>query len=71
MFLDVMPTIERIGRLKGPLTISCGSCGHRVTWTAREAACRLGGECMTTDARKRLWCSACGERRTYLIAFSS
>jgi hypothetical protein len=66
-----MPTIERIGRLKGPLTITCASCRHSVTWAVAKAVSRLGGECMTTDARRRLWCSACGQRRTYCIAFSS
>jgi hypothetical protein len=55
-----MPTIERIGRLKGPLTITCPGCGHRVTWTAAEAVRRLGGECMVTDVRRRLRCAACG-----------
>ena len=66
-----MPTIERIGRLKGDLAIACRTCGHRVVWPPREAARRLGGDCMVTDARRRLWCSACGERRTWCIVFSS
>lgn len=64
-----MPTIERIGRLKGPLTIRCYTCKHEVTWSAREAARKLGGECMVTDARRRLKCSACGEARTHRIDF--
>jgi hypothetical protein len=66
-----VPTIERIGRLKGPLTVTCHTCGHNTTWSALEAARRLGGECMVTDARRRLRCSACGERRTRCIDFSS
>gem|GEM_PF-5903307 len=66
-----MPSIERIGRLRGPLTITCVTCGHRTTWTPREAVRRLGGECMVTDARRRLRCAACGECRTHCIAFSS
>jgi hypothetical protein len=66
-----MPTIERIGMLRGPLTIRCHSCGHSVTWPVPEARRRLGGECMVTDARRRLWCSACGERRTRFIDFGS
>lgn len=65
-----MPTIARIGRLKGPLTIRCFTCGHAATWTPAQAARRLGGECMVTDARRRLVCSACGERRTRRIAFA-
>jgi hypothetical protein len=66
-----MPQIERIGRLQGPLTIACLSCGHRATWPVADAVRRLGGECMVTDARRRLWCSQCGERRTWRIAFPS
>jgi hypothetical protein len=66
-----MPTIERIGRLKGDLTITCWSCKHRVTWSRQEAAARLGGECMVTDARRRLSCSACGERGRGRVEFSS
>lgn len=71
LFTSTMPTIERIGRLRGPLTVSCRTCGHGVVWAVAEAVRRLGGECMTTDARRRLRCSACGERRTYCISFSS
>src|SRR5581483_6914795 len=48
-----MPQIERIGRLKGPLTIACLSCGHRATWPVADAVRRLGGECMVTGARSR------------------
>jgi hypothetical protein len=65
-----MPTIERIGRLKGPLTITCCACKHQVTWSPQEAARRLGGECMVTDARRRLKCSACGERRSGFVDFA-
>lgn len=59
-----MPTIARIGRLERPLTIACSTCGHRVVWTVAEARQRLGGDCMVTDARRRLWCSQCGARGT-------
>jgi hypothetical protein len=54
-----MATIARIGRLKRPLTITCHACGHSTTWTAVEAAIRLGAECTVTDARRRLCCSKC------------
>jgi hypothetical protein len=37
-----MTTIERIGRLRGPLTITCGACKHSTTWTPKEAAQKLG-----------------------------
>jgi hypothetical protein len=67
----VAPQVERIGRLRGPLTITCHTCGHSVTWTVLEACRKLGGECMVTDARRRLWCGACGERRTWCVGFSS
>lgn len=66
-----MSTIERIGRLRVPLTISCASCGHSTTWSLREAVRRPGGECMITDARRRLQCSARGERETRCVVFSS
>ena len=59
-----MPQIARIGRLQGPLTIRCYTCKHQVVWTPKEAARRLGGECIVTDARRRLRCSACGEARS-------
>jgi hypothetical protein len=65
-----MPTIARIGRLERPLTITCCICGHSVTWTAQEARRRLGGDCIVTDARRRLWCSRCGERSTTAVDFS-
>lgn len=57
-----MPTIARIGRLIRPLTIICNACGHSVTWAPAEARRRLGGDCMVTDARRRLTCSVCGQR---------
>jgi hypothetical protein len=66
-----MPTIERIGRLTFPLTIICWTCKREVTWTPKEATKRLGGECMVTDARRRLWCSACGERGRGRVDFKS
>ncbi len=66
-----MPQIDRIGRLRGPLRITCGTCSRRVVWTPREATRRLGGDCTTTDARRRLRCSVCGERRSYMISFSA
>ena len=66
-----MATIDRIGRLDGPLRITCGSCGHQALWTPRDAKTRLGGDCTTTAAKRRLKCSACGERRTYMIEFSA
>ncbi|HEY1926605.1 MAG TPA: hypothetical protein VGG92_04000 [Caulobacteraceae bacterium] len=59
-----MPTIARIGRLQRPLTLLCSACRHRVTWTAAEARQKLGGDCMVTDARRRLRCSQCGQRGT-------
>ena len=32
-----MPTIDQIGRLRSPLTITCWTCKHRVTWSPCEA----------------------------------
>lgn len=58
-----MATIERISRLKGPLTIRCYACGHRVTWSVEEASRRLGGECSVYQARQALRCSVCGARK--------
>jgi hypothetical protein len=40
-----------------------------VTWSVTEAIRRFGGECMVTDARRRLACSACGERRSRCVDF--
>ena len=34
-----------------------------------EAIRRFGGECMVTDVRRRLACSACGERRSRCVDF--
>jgi hypothetical protein len=42
-----------------------------VTWTPTEAVRKLGGECMITDARRRLRCSVCGGGRLKLVDFSS
>lgn len=64
-----MATIERIGRLQRPLTIRCNMCGHRATWSPREATRRLGGACMVTDARRRLACSRCGARGSRALDF--
>ena len=66
-----MPQIDRIGRLSGPLRITCTACRHHSLWSPAEARRRLGGDCTTTDAKRRLKCSACGERRTYMIVFSA
>lgn len=66
-----MPPIERIATLRGPLTIECAVCGHKVVWSEKDAMARLGGECMVTDARRRLFCSACGERSTTAVNFRS
>lgn len=64
-----MPQIERIGRLQRPLTIRCYACKHQAVWTPREAARKLGGECTTLDARRRLRCSACGNNSSGRIDF--
>lgn len=66
-----MPQIDRIARLEGPLRITCQTCRHEALWAPPEAARKLGGETHPTDARRRLKCSACGERRTWRIAFSA
>jgi DNA-directed RNA polymerase subunit RPC12/RpoP len=66
-----MPQIERIATLRGALTVRCYTCGHKVTWSTRQASHKLGGECTVFDARRRLWCSACGEREPSRIIFSS
>lgn len=65
-----MPPVDRIGRLNGPLRIHCRTCRHVATWTPQEARQRLGGECTTVDAKRRLKCSRCGERRTWCIDFT-
>lgn len=65
-----MPQIERIGRLTRPLTISCKSCGRQVTWTVAEARRRLGGDCMVTDARRRLRCSVCAGKGSEAVDFA-
>jgi hypothetical protein len=65
-----MATIARIGRLTKPLTITCRSCGHAVTWRPREASSRLGGDCIVTDARRRLRCSSCGANGSRYVDFS-
>jgi DNA-directed RNA polymerase subunit RPC12/RpoP len=66
-----MALIDRIGRLNGPLRITCSACGHQALWHPRDAKAKLGGECTTIAAKRRLKCSACGERRTYMIEFSA
>lgn len=66
-----MPQLERIGRLQGPLTLTCITCGHAATWTVREAVAKLGGDCGVFEARRRLRCSACGEREGRRIDFRS
>lgn len=66
-----MPQIDRIARLKGPLRITCCSCRHEALWQPAQAVARLGGEANPTDAKRRLRCSICGERRTYRIEFSA
>lgn len=66
-----MAIIDRIGRLDGPLRITCSTCAHQALWTPREAKARLGAECTTVAAKRRLKCSACGERRTFRIEFSA
>ena len=53
-------TIDRIGRLKGPLTIHCGNCNHATTWSIEEARRKLGGGCIISDAKRVLRCSVCG-----------
>ena len=65
-----MPTIDRIAHLTGPLRITCNACGHQALWSKADAARRLGGESTTTDARRHLKCSACGERRPHFFGFS-
>ncbi len=65
-----MAQIDRIGRLTGPLRIRCSACGHQRLWQPEEARARFGGECTTTDAKRRLVCGACGERRSYMIEFA-
>ena len=66
-----MATIDRIGRLTGPLTIHCGNCGRATTWSAQEARRKLGGGCMIPDAKRILRCSACGGGRHGFIYFSA
>lgn len=66
-----MAQIDRIGRLSGPLRITCVSCRHQALWTPREAKARLGGDCTTVAAKRRLKCSGCGERRTFCFEFSA
>ena len=65
-----MTTHERIGRLRGPLTITCTACAHRATWTPKEAVAKLGAECTVFEARERLRCSACGGGRFRSVSFS-
>ena len=64
-----MATIARIGRLKGPLTITCHACGRSVTWAPLAASRRLGGDCTVREARRRLHCAACGARGSQFVDF--
>ncbi len=63
--------MEVVGRLRGPLTITCRTCEHSSTWSPKEASRRLGAECTVPSARRKLRCSACGERRSMYFVFSS
>jgi hypothetical protein len=66
-----MARIDRIARLDGPLRITCRGCGHAAVWDPPAAKARLGGEAHPTAAKRRLKCSRCGERRTWMIDFSA
>jgi hypothetical protein len=66
-----MPTIDRIGRLAGPLAITCGACRRCTVWTPQQATARFGGMCTTVDAKRRLRCGGCGERRSWMIMFAA
>jgi len=66
-----MPQIDRIGRLKGPLRVTCASCGRTHVWTPAQAVRTFGGECTTVEARRRLACTGCGERRSWKLNFSA
>ena len=66
-----MTQIDRIGRLKGPLRVTCGACQRTRTWTPAEAIRTFGGDCTTVEARRRLRCAACGEGRTWRLYFSA
>ena len=66
-----MATIDRLGRLTGPLTIRCGACGHSANWSALEARRELGGECMIPAAKRVLRCSACGGGPYPFVYFST
>ena len=65
-----MATIDRIGRLTGPLTIHCGACGRAVTWSVEEARRKRGGQCMSPDAKRVLRCSVCPCGRRGFVYFS-
>lgn len=66
-----MPQIDRIGRLRGPLRVTCTACMNTRVWTPAQALRLFGGECTTVAARRRLVCSACGERRSYMFEFNA
>ena len=66
-----MATIDRIGRLNGPLTIHCGACGHTARWSPEEARRKLGAQCMIPDAKRVLRCSACDGGRDRFVYFSA
>lgn len=65
-----MPPIERVAHLRDDLRITCLTCRHQARWTPQDARRRFGAEATTVSAKRRLKCSRCGERRTWLIAFS-
>ena len=66
-----MAQIDRIGRLKGNLRVTCSGCKNSRLWTSQEAMRLFGGECTTIGAKRRLVCSLCGERRSYMFEFSA
>jgi hypothetical protein len=66
-----MAQIDRIGRLDGPLRVTCTGCRNARIWTPAQALRLFGGDCTTTAAKRRLVCSACGERRSYMFEFTA
>lgn len=42
------------------LKVQCEPCGHRTTWTYRDAVARCGPDATPSDIRRRLKCKACG-----------